>query len=239
MHTSSQVMIRRSVQTAVLAAVLAVASGTGVWAQMGALPGMPGSGTNTPAQGGGLAAAAALGKNNPDKVAPALPSAVPGAKARAPVAPATKSASDMGPNEELFDAINRGDIASARDALNRGAQLDATNVLGMTPMELSVDLGRNDISFLLLSMRGEEGGGPSSRGRGQSQPISLTRPVSGGRTSVAGTKAQGSNGKSTPPSHGAASHPTVIAERPPAAPKLWANDGGAPQPSAGFLGFGR
>ena len=59
----------------------------------------------------------------------------------------------MSPNDALFDAINRGDIAAARDALSRGAELDAHNLLGMTPMELSVDLGRNDISFLLLSYR--------------------------------------------------------------------------------------
>jgi ankyrin repeat protein len=64
----------------------------------------------------------------------------------------------MPPTDALFDAINRGDIAAARDALNRGADLNGVNVLGMTPMELSVDLGRNDISFLLLSMRGEDGG---------------------------------------------------------------------------------
>ena len=59
----------------------------------------------------------------------------------------------MEPNEALFDAINRGDIGAARDAISRGADLQGHNILGMTPLELSVDLGRNDISFLLLSMR--------------------------------------------------------------------------------------
>src|ERR1700757_1385559 len=66
--------------------------------------------------------------------------------------------SDMEPTDALFDAINRGDIGAARDAISRGADLRGHNVLGMTPMELSVDLGRNDISFLLLSMRGEDSG---------------------------------------------------------------------------------
>ena len=47
----------------------------------------------------------------------------------------------MEPNDALFDAINRGDIAAARDAISRGADLGARNILGMTPMELSVDLG--------------------------------------------------------------------------------------------------
>ena len=60
----------------------------------------------------------------------------------------------MEPTEALFDAINRGDIGTARDAISRGADLHGHNVLGMTPLELSVDLGRNDISFMLLSMRG-------------------------------------------------------------------------------------
>ena len=60
----------------------------------------------------------------------------------------------MSPNDMLFDAINRGDAGDAREALARGADLGAHNVLGMTPVDLSVDLSRNDITFLLLSLRG-------------------------------------------------------------------------------------
>jgi hypothetical protein len=67
----------------------------------------------------------------------------------------------MEPTEALFDAINRGDIATARDAISRGADLHGHNVLGMTPLELSVDLGRNDISFMLLSMRAADDGRPA------------------------------------------------------------------------------
>ena len=103
----------------------------------------------------------------PEKPTGPAPDAVPGDKARAPAAPSTHAAGDLPPTDALFDAINRGDIASARDALNRGADLNGENVLGMTPMELSVDLGRNDISFLLLSMRGEDSGrGSRAVGRG-------------------------------------------------------------------------
>src|SRR6202012_5975497 len=91
-----------------------------------------------------------------------------GAKARSPAAPSSHAPTDLQPTDALFDAINRGDIAAARDALNHGADMNGVNVLGMTPMELSVDLGRNDISFLLLSMRGEDPGrGSSTVGRGQ------------------------------------------------------------------------
>ena len=114
------------------------------------------------------------------KQAPAPPPALPGASSRGDaVAPATRLPNDMSPNDALFDAINRGDVAAARDALSRGADLEARNMLGMSPMELSVDLGRNDISFLLLSYRGGDfvrrrsgrdgagsGGDPSQTGQG-------------------------------------------------------------------------
>ena len=73
-------------------------------------------------------------------------------------APANRAPVDMQPTDALFDAINRGDIATARDAISRGADLQGQNILGMTPLELSIDLGRNDISFLLLSMRAADDG---------------------------------------------------------------------------------
>ena len=72
----------------------------------------------------------------------------------AAVIPAERLAAEMSPNDALFDAINRGDLAAAKDALSRGAQLDAHNVLGQTPTDAAIDLSRNDITFLLLSMRG-------------------------------------------------------------------------------------
>jgi len=82
------------------------------------------------------------------------PPALPGARAEpTTVTPADKSGVDMPPNEALFDAINRGDLATAKDSLNRGADLNARNVLGLTPLDLAIDLGRNQISFLLLSLR--------------------------------------------------------------------------------------
>jgi hypothetical protein len=176
-------------------------------------------------QGGGIPAA---GRNTqgvrPDKPAPAPPDAIPGSKPRDPVAPATRSPSEMAPNEALFDSINRGDIAVARDALNRGAELSAVNVLGLTPLELSVDLGRNDITFMLLSMRGE-GADRGSRAIARSE---------GARPAPARTAAQ-----ARPP----APEPVRPAPKPtapkPTAPRQFAADGGTPVPQAGFLGFGR
>jgi hypothetical protein len=125
----------------------------------------------------------------------------------------------MEPNDALFDAINRGDLGAARDAISRGADLSARNILGMTPMELSVDLGRNDISFLLLSMRGGDTGD-------QPSPRKLAAAPSPGKQAKRTTTARSSK--------------VATATVQPAAaqtPRLFAGDGGTPNPNAGFLGF--
>jgi len=89
-----------------------------------------------------------------EDAAKAPPPAIPGAVSSGTPAPALKSVSDMSPNDALFDAINRGDAGGARDAMNRGAQLDAKNVLGQTPLDAAIEANRNDITFMLLSLRG-------------------------------------------------------------------------------------
>ncbi|HEY0425023.1 MAG TPA: hypothetical protein VGC82_17015, partial [Rhodopila sp.] len=183
-------------------------------------------------------------RQNPNREKPELPApdAIPGAKAREPAAPATRMATDMPPTDALFDAINRGDIASARDALNRGADLNGMNILGMTPMELSVDLGRNDISFLLLSMRGEDSGrGSRAVGRdvtAAGKMAQATKPATSARTSGAGAKLAGVKVGGAKPVGAQSVGAQSVAGRPVATPKLFADDGGTPLPSAGFLGFG-
>ncbi len=162
------------------------------------------------------------GTSGPDKPALEAPDAIPGSKPRGDAAPSTHAIGDMQPTDALFDAINRGDIASARDALNRGADQSGVNVLGMTPMELSVDLGRNDITFLLLSMRGEDSG-RGSRAASHAPDTKTAAPAK-----VAKAPA--------PASHAVATI-APAATKPRATPKLFANDGGTPVPSAGFLGF--
>jgi hypothetical protein len=149
---------------------------------------------------------------------PDLPPALPGATAGRGAAPANHPPTDMEPTDALFDAINRGDINSARDAISRGADLHGQNLLGMTPLELSVDLGRNDISFMLLSMRTAE-----DQPR-QSPPAVTTRKSAPTR--------QVREARPRPPAHVAASAPT-----PAQTARLFSGDGGAPNPSAGFLGF--
>jgi hypothetical protein len=196
------------------------------WAQL--LPGAP--------PGAGDIATGARQRSSPQaQPAPeAAPEAIPGAKAREPAAPASKATGDMQPTDALFDAINRGDIAAARDALNRGADLDGVNILGMTPMELSVDLGRNDISFLLLSMRGEDSDrGSRALGRDAPPTVANSKTVSG---KPAGSGRSAGSAKAVA-ARGAPAANTIIPATPVATPKLFANDGGTPMPSAGFLGF--
>jgi hypothetical protein len=145
------------------------------------------------------------------------PPALPGATNSSEPAKQDRPPSDMHPNEALFDAINRGDIVVARDAIARGADLRATNELGLTPTELSIDLSRNDITFLLLSLRGSSGKGvPPAK--------------------VASTPA--------PPAHPAARpapsappRPTPVATVPRPVPQQYADVPATPVPQAGFLGF--
>jgi hypothetical protein len=161
------------------------------------------------------------------KVAP--PPALPGAASNGTAAPASRSPSDMEPTEALFDAINRGDASGARDAINRGADLHGQNVLGLTPLELAVDLGRNDISFMLLSMRGADDD--------KARPLSVTQ-ASGGKAAARQATAKPSQAKRAQQT--ATQPPGKVAAEAPAAAqtaRLFSGDGGAPNPNAGFLGF--
>lgn len=109
----------------------------------------------------GVQPPANFSNSSSEKPQQAPPPALPGSRTNLPsAAPMSKAALDMPPTEGLFDAINRGDAGAARDAISRGADPEAHNVLGMTPLELSVDLGRNDITFMLMSMRASESDRP-------------------------------------------------------------------------------
>ena len=146
----------------------------------------------------------------------AQPAALPGAhRDNAEPAPRDRAPTDMHPNEALFDSISRGDIAAAREALGRGADLNARNVLGLSPIDLSIDLGRNDITFLLLSQRGASGGAAPPAGTAPAPAQTAHRP-------------QRSRAPAT-----AAARPA-----PPPASRQYADTPGTPVPEAGFLGFG-
>ncbi len=158
------------------------------------------------------------------------PPAVPGSRAEpTAVAPAERNAADLPPNEALFDAINRGDLATAKDAINHGADLNSINVLGLTPLELAVDLGRNEISFLLLTLRGGNGYTTSSG------PVPATPQ---GRAAAA--RAERDTARIA--ARDSRAEREAVAARPGTgpslqAPRLFAGQGGTPVPQAGFLGF--
>ncbi len=145
--------------------LLAVALGSaGALAQV-ATPGLGGAPGAGPGGAPGGAGSGPAGSNASDKEAPVLAPALPGAVSTTDaVAPASKPAAEMSPNDALFDAIERGDLPAVRDALSRGAQLEAHDVLGETPLELAVDLGWHAIAFTLLSMRGAASGDDSGQG---------------------------------------------------------------------------
>jgi hypothetical protein len=164
------------------------------------------------------------------------PDALPGAAPQSDrVAPAPAGVHITDPTEALFDAINRGDIASARDAIDRGADLDGRSVLGMTPLDLSVDLGRNDITFLLLSLQNGDSR-PRRNGTQTAQTGSAAKPVPGKASAKAA--ATGAAAGSKVAAHPAATRPAVqTASATSVAPASFAGDGGTPNPTAGFLGF--
>jgi len=207
--------------------------------------------------GAGSAHAQTPGMLNPGPVVgtarPAAPPAppppgLPGAVGNTTGAPAPPAAAESGlsPTAELFDAINRGDLAAARDAIGRGAQLDAKNLLGMTPLELAVDLNRNDIAFLLLSIEHEGRAAASSVGAAPALSVPPA-PAAVPSSSVAARGAAGASaaGESvaslllaSPPGPSAPiARPAPARDADPAA-SLQSVGGGSPNPAVGFLGFG-
>jgi hypothetical protein len=155
--------------------------------------------------------------------APALPGVV-GRRTPAPIA-AEPSAAGLSPNAALFDAINRGDLAAVRDAVGRGANLEARNGLGLTPIDAAVDQGRTDISFYLLSAR--------DMSRSPPLPADSADLATPPASPAARTPAR------VPAAQAALSAAASAAAAPvtPRTARLWANDGGAPRPELGFLGF--
>ncbi len=160
------------------------------------------------------------GISNPAPVQPRQPApdiappALPGASAQVlSTAPKLTPASSGDPTTALFTAINKADYAAAQDAVSRGADLNAQNSLGESPLDLAISLNRNDITFMLLSARNESGDSYAppatpATARNHAAPVVKTYTV-----------------------------PARLVETPkkPAAP---ANVAGTPNVSVGFLGFG-
>ncbi len=175
-----------------------------------------------------------------------LPPALPGAQSTPDEAARAGEAIDLQPTDALFDAINRGDLLEARDALSRGADLQGRNVLGMTPLALSIDLSRKDITFLLLSYRNAGAAPPQGTaapaaaasgkgGKAARQSVSADQaatPPATARPSVSlprnyvgkGAPQSGRSPKTAAPGNALATAPS--------------GQPGTPVPQAGFLGFG-
>jgi hypothetical protein len=149
----------------------------------------------------------------------APPPAIPGAVTDEATATSGHASVDMEPTAALFDAINRGDMTAAKEALGRGADMNGKNVLGQSPLEMAIDLNRNDITFVLLSMRNTENGAPVAS------------------IQTASVSASGSDDAAGPPVKTKGKHGHAVAGLAPK-PQRYAADGGAPKPEIGFLGFG-
>ncbi|MFC7689108.1 hypothetical protein ACFQY5_05125 [Paeniroseomonas aquatica] len=149
------------------------------------------------------------------------PAALPGLQYRQAPAPIPADPTqNLSPNAALFDAINRGDLPAAREAVGRGADIEARNVLGLTAVDAAVDQGRNEIMFFLLSARGGSRSGPPPR------PSPSPRPAAGPpqRRRPPGDRAAG---RAQPAGRAAPGGQS------PALGRGWWR----PQPQIGFLGF--
>ncbi|WP_243443946.1 ankyrin repeat domain-containing protein [Asaia prunellae] len=147
--------------------------------------------------------------------AAAPPSALPGADSQEQ--DAGHANVDLNPTEALFDAINRGSLNAAKEALNRGADMNAKNVLFQTPLDMAIDLNRKDIMFLLLSMRNY---GDSSFAAETTHSAIETDSKGNGHLTIKGKGRKNASAMAV------------------AAKGRQEASGGQPQPAIGFLGFG-
>lgn len=172
--------------------------------------------------GGGLGGGDSSAENEDAKAtaaANAPPPALPGAVPTDSAAPSGHAALDMDPTAALFDAINRGDLTAAKEALSRGADLQGTNVLGEKPIEASIDLSRNDITFLLLSMRNSDAAPAGAQLAADTASVHSDKP---GSIAINARSAR---------RHGPVQEATYTRSR-------RSDDGGIAKPEVGFLGFG-
>ncbi len=151
----------------------------------------------------------------PDIAPPALPGA--GSEPGLATAPQVAHSISGDPTTALFDAINKNDYNAAQDALSRGADLTAQNPLGETPLELSIDLNHNSITFMILAARNETGE--------NSGPLATGEPAINAAPVVA------------PSTHKAHTVPAAMETPPASTSPQYGTNQGTPNPSAGFMGF--
>lgn len=158
---------------------------------------------------------------------------LPGARVTAPVKQGTIDSSLMSPTAELFDAIDRGDVTAARDALARGADLNARDAVGQTPVDVSIQLGRNAITFLLVTLMRAGDTTYSEPAGPMAQPPANTLGMSPQDLKASSTPISFFNapaGKTPRRGQHATDHAAAVVV-PPGGP-------GVAVPAAGFVGFG-
>jgi hypothetical protein len=172
---------------------------------------------------------------------------LPGARRSATITKGAVNSDLLSPNDQLFDSIDRGDITSARDAIARGADLGATDAVGQTPIDESVALGRNDITFLLVTLLHANGSQITDAQGPMAMPPANTLGLSSKDQKAVAAPVSFFAPPPTPtkPRHiGRFPATRAAAEIAPApvaasvAPPAYADTSGAPVPSAGFVGFG-
>ncbi len=148
--------------------------------------------------------------------------AAAGPRARARQAPSGT------PTEQLFEAINQGEMEDVRAAVAAGADIGARNVLGLTPMDLAVDLGRNDVALYLISL-----------GRVRERPLAPLPQDTSRQRDLARSTAQQRRAEDAAIEAALRQRgPSVSRQGIVAVAPLWQGNGGAPNPGIGFLGAG-
>ncbi len=156
----------------------------------------------------------------------APPPALPGAAGADQISASSVAIDNENPTKVLFSAINHGNYAEARAAVSRGADLRAKNALDETPIQLSVELGRNDITFMLLSVLHENRGVST----GANLPINAAARVTTAHSRSIRRTAQ--RPAPIPARRFDAEHSLTMTAPAPSNPP------GVAAPSKGFLGFG-
>lgn len=122
------------------------------------------------------------------------------------------------PTDQLFEAINEGEMEDVRAAVAAGADIGARNLLGLTPVDLAIDLGRNDVALYLLSLgrvRDRPLGAAPEPAEPRRRPTPQPQPQAAPRAPAPAVSGQG-----------------IVTVAP-----LFRGDGGTPNPDVGFLGF--
>jgi hypothetical protein len=129
--------------------------------------------------------------------------------------------------EQLFEAINQGEIADVRAAVAAGADISARNVLGLTPLDLAVDLGRTDVALYLMSL-----------GRGRERPLPPLQQDTATQREPSRSAAQQRRADEAAIEAALRRRgPAVSGQGIVAVAPLWQGNGGTPNPAIGFLGF--